>query len=147
MIVYSPVSGDVMPLAEVPDPVFSQGIVGAGAAVVPFAGGLTVISPCSGTVKKAMPHSSIITSTEGIDVLVHMGIDTYALKGEGFTEIARTGSEINAGQPLSLWNTSVAEAAGLSLVVPIVVMGAEQARITLLADKRVEAGKPLFQID
>lgn len=147
MILDAPVSGEVIALGDIPDPVFSQGMVGYGSAISPFAGGLTVISPCAGTIKKAMPHSSLITCEGDIDVLVHLGIDTFALNGEGFTEIAHTGTVIGRGQALSLWNTSVAEKAGLSLMVPVVAMGVEASRITLLAQGRVEAGKPFLRID
>ena len=145
--VYAPVSGTVAALTTVPDPVFSAGIVGPGWAVDPFPGGLTVLSPCTGVVKKATPHAYIIATPEGHNVLVHLGVDTVKLKGQGFLSLVGDGREISAGQPIAVWNTSVAQKAELS-ITPVVCMGKMlPTRLSLQAEAKIEAGKPLFTID
>lgn len=146
MIVHAPLSGDIVPLSDVDDPVFAQGMLGAGCAIRPFLGGLTVLAPVAGVMKKSMPHATIVTGEE-VDVLVHLGLDTVTLKGEGFTELSATGREVEAGQPTTIWNTSVAQNAGISTITPVVAMQVDSSRITMLAEGKVEAGKPLFRID
>ena len=85
--VASPLPGRLIPLGEVPDPVFAKGLVGGGAAVIPDddAGVLTAVAPLDGKVIKVMPHAYIVQHASGPAVLVHVGIDTVGLKGEGFT--------------------------------------------------------------
>ena len=140
--VYAPVSGTVAALTTVPDPVFSAGIVGPGWAVDPFPGGLTVLSPCTGVVKKATPHAYIIVTPEGHNVLVHLGVDTVKLKGQGFLSLVGDGREI------AVWNTPVAQKAELSICTPVVCMGKMlPTRLSLQAEAKIEAGKPLFTID
>lgn len=146
--VYAPVSGTVAALTTVPDPVFSAGIVGPGWAVDPFPGGLTVLSPCTGVVKKATPHAYIIVAPGGYDILVHLGVDTVKLKGQGFLSLVGDGREVSAGQPIAVWNTSVAQKAELSICTPVVCMGHMlPTRLSLQAEAKIEAGKPLFTID
>lgn len=85
--VLAPLPGTVLDLQEVPDPVFAQAMVGPGLAIEPprDAQRITVTAPITGTVVKAMPHAFVIMHESGNAVLVHVGIDTVHLKGEGFT--------------------------------------------------------------
>ena len=84
--VRAPFSAHVVPLSEVPDPVFASGVVGDGCALVPTAAEdcVTVHSPINGVVTKLKPHAAIVTSTRGVSILVHLGIDTVSLHGKGF---------------------------------------------------------------
>ena len=75
----SPMAGDVHPLADVPDPVFAQGLVGPGVAIVPISEAeVTVVAPIAGRIVKLHPHAFVIQA-EGFGVLVHLGIDTVQL--------------------------------------------------------------------
>ena len=83
--VLAPVQGRAMALADVPDPVFSQGMVGYGAAVDPPHQVVEAVAPVSGKVLKLLPHAYVIMTAENVGVLVHLGLDTVQLKGAGFT--------------------------------------------------------------
>ena len=96
----APVAGEYLPLAEVSDPVFSQGMMGDGYAVKPTAG--TVVAPVAGTVALIQDtmHAFMLRSENGAEVLVHIGIDTVELGGEGFTRLANVGDVVEAGAPI-----------------------------------------------
>ena len=104
--VLAPLAGRVVALADVPDPVFAGLIVGAGLAVEPEDGAteVSVISPVAGRVMKVHPHAFVVLDESGAGVLVHLGIDTVQLKGEGFTLLAAEGDRVSAGQPIVAWN-------------------------------------------
>ena len=84
-----------MALSEVPDPVFASGVVGGGCALIPDSASecLTVHSPINGVVTKLKPHAAIITSTQGVSILIHLGIDTVSLHGKGFAALVDEGRE------------------------------------------------------
>lgn len=147
-VITAPVSGDIVAMRDVPDPVFSASMVGPGAAIEPFQGGLTVIAPCAGTVRKARSHGFVIEVKAKMGVLIHLGLDTYELDGEGFDVLVKEGQEVAQGQPIVLWNTSVAVDAGYNLCTPVVVIGAGADAIRVVAQgPRVEAGKPFLEVD
>ena len=88
LTVQSPVSGVVVALGDVPDPVFSGKIVGPGVAITPDTadgGEVSALAPISGTITKIHPHAYVITNDHGHSVLVHLGLDTVSLGGKGFT--------------------------------------------------------------
>ena len=120
--VLAPVPGRALPLSEVPDPVFSQGMVGYGAAVDPPRQVVDAIAPVSGKILKLLPHAYVIMTAEGLGVLVHLGLDTVGLDGAGFTTHVAQGDAVTAGQPVITYDVPAIVAAGLSPVVPVVVM-------------------------
>ncbi len=143
----APVSGKLVEISEVPDPVFAEGSVGPGAAIEPFPGGLTVLSPVAGTVRKAIPHGGVIETPEGVHVLIHMGINTVNLRGAGFTMLVRPDQRVEAGQPIVLWSTDVAQIEGFALCSPVLVLGAKQENISFATPgPNVEAGKPFLTV-
>ncbi|MFT0847750.1 PTS glucose transporter subunit IIA [Actinomycetaceae bacterium L2_0104] len=146
-VITAPVSGDIVAMRDIPDPVFSASMVGPGAAIEPFQGGLTVIAPCAGVVRKAKPHGFVIEAKGKMGVLIHLGLDTYELDGEGFTVLVKEGQAVEQGQPLVLWNTSVAIDAGYSVCTPVIVIGAGASAIKIIAQgPKVEAGKPFLEV-
>ena len=120
--VRAPVEGRAVPLQDVPDPVFSQGMVGFGAAVDPPRGVLEAVAPVSGKLLKLLPHAYIVMTPANVGILVHLGLDTVALKGEGFTTHVSQGDEVTAGQLIITYDVASVEAKGLNPIVPIVVM-------------------------
>ena len=96
----SPLTGTAVALSSVSDPTFAEGILGQGAAVIPSDGHL--VSPVNGTVVTMFGtgHAVTIRSDEGVDILLHVGIDTVNLKGAGFTALVASGDSVEAGQPL-----------------------------------------------
>lgn len=120
--VLAPVAGRAVPLAEVPDPVFSAGMVGYGAAVDPPHKVIEAVAPVAGKVLKLMPHAYVIMTADNVGVLVHLGLDTVALDGEGFTTHVSQGDEVTAGQTVTTYDVPAIVAKGLNPIVPVVVM-------------------------
>lgn len=120
--VLAPVSGRAVLLADVPDPVFSAGMVGYGAAIDPPREVIDAVAPVSGRLLKLMPHAFIVLTPDGVGVLVHLGLDTVALKGEGFTTRASQGDDVTAGQVVITYDVPLIESKGLNPIVPVVVM-------------------------
>jgi PTS system glucose-specific IIA component len=120
--VFAPVEGRAIPLADVPDPVFSGGMVGHGAAVDPTHAVIFAVAPVSGRIVKLLPHAYVIMTSDGVGVLVHLGLDTVTLDGRGFTAQAAQGDIVEAGQPVIIYDVPAIVAAGFSPVVPVVVM-------------------------
>lgn len=142
----SPVSGLLGPLSDVDDPVFSQAMVGPGVAVTPHAGRGDAVAPIAGTLATLHPHAFVISSPEA-SVLVHLGIDTVKLRGEGFTVHVAKGDTVHAGQPIVTWDPAEVETHGYSSVCPVVVL---EVGADALGDHRhdgpVAAGDSLFGV-
>jgi glucose-specific phosphotransferase system IIA component len=143
--VLAPVPGRALAMSEVPDPVFAAAIVGPGAAIEPLREPIDAIAPVGGTIVKLHPHAFVITTPDGAAVLVHLGIDTVQLKGEGFALLAEEGDEVEAGTPLVRWNPAEVEAGGRSAVSPVVALDAPADAIgEIRSSGEVAAGDPLF---
>lgn len=125
--VHAPVAGRAIPLSEVPDPVFSAGMVGYGAAVDPPREVIEAAAPVSGKVIRLMPHAFVIMTADNVGVLVHLGLDTVALDGEGFTTHVSQGDEVAAGQRIVTYDVPAIVAKGLNPIVPVVVMDERDA--------------------
>ena len=114
----APVAGTVIALADVPDPVFAQQIVGSGIAIDPERVESTVVAPADGRLLKLHPHAFVLLTSAGKGLLVHLGIDTVQLEGEGFELLAAEGDEVTAGTPIVRWDPAAIEAGGRSPIVP-----------------------------
>lgn len=132
--VLAPVDGRAIALADVPDPVFAQGMVGHGAAIDPPHQILDAVAPVSGTLLRLMPHAYVIMTTDGVGILVHLGLDTVSLNGAGFTALVSQGDQVSAGQPVITYDVPAIVAAGLSPVVPVVVMDEREASNITVGD-------------
>lgn len=126
-----PVAGRVVPLAEVPDPMFAQGTMGPGVAVDPT--GDTIVAPADGTVASVFPtgHAIGLALDDGTELLIHVGIDTVSLKGDGFETLVAAGDAVTAGTPLLRFDAAKIRAAGLSAVTPVIVLNNENATVEL----------------
>jgi glucose-specific phosphotransferase system IIA component len=120
--VLAPVAGRAVLLADVPDPVFSAGMGGYGAAIDPPREVVDAVAPVSGKLLKLMPHAYVVLTPGGVGVLVHLGLDTVALKGEGFTTRVSEGDDVTAGQVVITYDVPLIESKGLNPIVPVVVM-------------------------
>lgn len=132
--VLAPVEGRALPLTEVPDPVFAGGMVGYGAAVEPPHEAIYAVAPVSGKIIKMLPHAYVIMTPDNVGVLVHLGLDTVTLEGVGFTAQVAQGDTVEAGQPVTIYDVPAVVAAGLSPVVPVVVMDEREAANIDVAD-------------
>jgi glucose-specific phosphotransferase system IIA component len=148
LTVLAPISGAVVPLSDVPDPVFAGQMVGSGAAVEPPAGeAFDVVSPVAGKVVKLLPHAFVVVGQSGRGVLTHVGIDTVKLKGEGFKLLVAQGDAVDAGEAIMHVDPTAALAAGYSMVSPVVVLDTKPDTAMLEATGAVTAGAALFSLD
>lgn len=138
--VVAPVPGRAVPLQDVPDPVFAQGMVGYGAAIEPPHGVVEAVAPVSGKLLKLLPHAYVILTSDGVGVLVHLGLDTVALKGEGFTSHVNQGDDVMAGQLVITYDVPAIVAKGLNPVVPVVVMDEREASNVVPSEAVLEGG-------
>lgn len=148
MKVLAPCPGTVIAMADVPDPVFAEEMVGPGVAIEPAPGRTTVVSPIAGKVLKVLPHAFVVLG-DGVGVLVHLGINTVRLEGEGFEVLAEQGSEVAAGDPMITWDPATLPASAhgqdVSPVVPVVLMDGEKGSVTSDAlGSSVASGDLLF---
>ncbi|GAA4618479.1 glucose PTS transporter subunit IIA [Saccharopolyspora hordei] len=143
----SPVAGLATALTEVPDPVFSQAMVGPGVAVKPSGGRADAVAPIAGTVATLHPHAFVVASPSGTAVLVHLGIDTVKLKGEGFELHVAKGDQVEAGQRVVTWDPSEVESHGYASICPVIALEtAPEALADLREDGQVVAGDVLFSV-
>ncbi|MFS0925169.1 beta-glucoside-specific PTS transporter subunit IIABC [Enterococcus durans] len=117
----SPLSGKVLPLSEVPDKVFSSGAMGKGIAIEPENGDL--LAPADGVITTIFPtgHAVGITTTDGIELLMHIGMDTVELEGKGFEVFVKQGDTVHTGDLLVHFDIDTIKKAGYSVITPIVV--------------------------
>ena len=114
-------SGKVLPLSEVPDKVFSSGAMGKGIAIEPENGEL--LAPADGVITTIFPtgHAVGITTTDGIELLMHIGMDTVELEGKGFEVFVKQGDTVHTGDLLVRFDIDTIKKAGYSVITPIVV--------------------------
>lgn len=120
--VLSPLGGYVSDLDEVPDAVFSQRMVGDGFAVQPGNGVVTVVAPVDGKVSMIFPtgHAFGMQMADDFEVLVHLGLDTVELQGEGFETIAKVGDQVKAGDPIIKMDCDKIRELGKSTITPVI---------------------------
>ncbi len=143
----APLAGRVVPLSEVPDPVFAGGVMGPGAAIEPS--GDTVFSPGAGVVAAAQPtgHAFGLVLDGGVEVLIHIGIDTVNLKGEGFTVMVKNGDRVELGTPLVTFDRAVIEKAGYPLITPVIVLNADDFdEVSPVLEGTVAVGASLISV-
>ncbi|MGG0383487.1 PTS glucose transporter subunit IIA [Priestia filamentosa] len=119
--IYSPLTGEVISLAEVPDPVFSNKMMGDGIAIIPKEGKL--VSPVEGEVVQVFPtkHAIGIKSARGVEILIHVGLETVDLKGEGFETFVKEGQSVKVGDVLSTFDIHFLESKNKEIVTPIII--------------------------
>jgi phosphocarrier protein FPr len=141
----APLSGEVVPLERVPDPVFAQRMAGDGVSIDPDS--RVLVAPCAGTVAQvhAAAHALTITTPDGLEVMMHIGLDTVALKGHGFTARVRAGSLVAAGDPLIEFDPDYVATHARSLLTQILVTNGDAvARLEPTAATRVRAGRDVL---
>lgn len=127
--VLAPVRGLVVRLDEVPDPIFSQAIVGPGAAIDPPRAVVDVVAPIGGRLLKVFPHAFVVLSADGVGALVHLGIDTVELDGAGFVLHLAQGDEVAAGDVVVTYDVPAIEATGRNPIVPVILLEQQADRI------------------
>lgn len=125
-VVVSPIKGEVLNLSDIEDAAFSSGVLGQGVAIIPSDG--KVVAPVDGVVTTLFPslHAIGILSDEGVEVLIHIGLNTVQLEGRGFEACIKQGDRITKGQTILKFDIDVIKEAGYSIVTPIVVTNSSQ---------------------
>lgn len=146
-VLCAPVSGRVVKMADVPDPVFSGEVLGKGCAIWPD--DEVVYAPVSGTVSVAMGHAVGISGDNGVEVLVHIGVDTVDMNGAGFTGYVKQGDAVKAGQPvIKMAKADIAAAGHPDCVVLAVSNTAEFSEVALSVEPEssVRAGAAVLKV-
>ncbi|WP_148209700.1 glucose PTS transporter subunit IIA [Corynebacterium kroppenstedtii] len=149
--VRAPIPGTVIPLSQVDDETFASETVGRGLAIRPEDGVLETVAPVSGRIMQLFPHAFAIMTDDRIGVLVHLGIDTVELNGQGFTVHAAKGDHVVQGQPIVTYDVPAVAAASRPTTVPVVVMDSRRMEITMASDPTENASvttmRPLFTVE
>ncbi|SJZ94457.1 PTS system IIA component, Glc family (TC 4.A.1) [Selenihalanaerobacter shriftii] len=146
-IIKSPLTGRIIDLEEVPDQVFANRVVGDGIAIEPTDN--ILYSPVEGEIKQLFPtmHAVGIETKEGLEVLLHIGINTVELDGEGFSKFVSQGDQIKEGTKLIEFDLDYIEKNATSTVTPILITNLEDSQeIELIADSEVEVSTELFKV-
>ena len=143
----SPISGKVIELEKVNDPVFSSGAMGKGVAIEPIDN--KVYAPFDGVIEfiADTKHAIGLLSDDGVEVLIHVGMDTVKMNGKGFDVKTKVNSKVKAGDLLLEFDKSVIEKEGYSLITPIVITNADNYEDKQLnINKEVESGKTIINL-
>lgn len=143
----SPLTGECVELAKVNDPTFSSGIMGKGVAIIPTDG--KVVAPVDGTVTVIFPtgHAIAMTTEDGMEILVHVGIDTVQLEGKHFNIIGEAGQKVKKGTVLVEADIEAIKAEGYDVITPVLICNADKfGEIKGLTGKNVNAGDDCIEV-
>ena len=145
--VLAPIRGKVLAQADIPDETFAQGILGPGCGIEPT--GKTVYAPFDGTVNQVAStlHAVGLTSEDGIEILVHVGMDTVKRDGKGFDPQVKDGETVKKGQLLMKFDLDGIKADGYDVTTPIVVTNADEFTIKTVAEGAVVPGAALLKLE
>ncbi len=120
-VIKAPLTGEIVPIEDVPDPVFADKVVGDGIAINPT--GNRMVAPCDGTIGKIFEtnHAFSMETASGVELFVHFGIDTVELKGEGFKRVASEGQDIKAGETVIEVDLEFLREKAKSIITPVVI--------------------------
>lgn len=119
--ILAPVEGKAVPMSEVSDPTFSQEILGKGVAIIPAKG--RVVAPANGVMSVVFDtlHAVSLTTEEGAEIIIHVGLDTVNLKGEHYTAHVSQGDHVKAGDLLLEFDIDAIKEAGYDVITPIII--------------------------
>lgn len=137
---FAPADGEAIPLQEVPDPAFAEGMLGKGVALNPKGG--RFVSPCNGTVVGVADtlHAYNLLTDDGLELLLHIGIDTVALRGEGFRAAVKEGDRVGIGELLAEVDLELVRLRGYSTVTPLLITNPERLSEMSAAAGNLSAG-------
>lgn len=147
-VIYSPLKGRVVPLKQVPDEVFSEEMMGKGIAVIPDEG--KVVSPVNGTVTSIFPtlHAIGITSDQGVEVLMHVGLDTVKLEGKFFKAKVEADAKVKIGDVLLTFDKAAIEEAGYNMITPVIITNTDDYQdIVAICQDHVDYSDRLLNVE
>ncbi len=141
----APVAGRIVAIEDVPDPAFAGGFMGPGFAVEPASG--TFTAPAAGEVAliAATGHAYAIRTLEGAEILVHIGLDTVGMGGEGFRAVRAVGDQVQVGDPIMLVDLATVGAKAPSTITPVVVTNGDRFTVSEL-HLDAAAGDPVIRL-
>lgn len=145
--IVSPIMGTVMDISAIPDEAFASGAMGNGVAIEPAEG--KVYAPCDGVIETMFPtgHAVGIVSDNGVETLIHVGMDTVNLNGKGFTPIVSQGSHVKKGDLLLEFDMDVIKNAGYKITTPVLITNTDDySEVRQTADGAVHAGESIITI-
>lgn len=145
--ILSPLKGTAVPASEINDPTFSEQLLGKTMAIRPI--GQRVVSPVSGTVNSVFDtgHALTLVSDDGVELIIHVGLDTVNLQGKHFTIHAKAGDKVAPGDLLVEFDKAEIEKAGYDVITPIIICNsAEFSEIDLLTGKEVKESDEIIKI-
>ncbi|EOI06909.1 PTS system, glucose subfamily, IIA component [Enterococcus moraviensis ATCC BAA-383] len=145
--IYSPLNGTVIPLSEFPDPVFANEMMGKGVAILPKEN--KVYSPVVGKVVSIFEtkHAIGIEDSNGVEVLIHIGLNTVELKGKYFELFVQVGDSIKMGDTLAHFDREEIEKEGYSMITPIIITNsADYQEVLVVAKGEIQPGIPLITV-
>ena len=146
-VLYAPCKGKVVPLSEVPDPTFSEKILGDGFAVIPSEG--KIYAPTDGEIAMVFDtlHAITLTSSSGTEILIHIGLDTVTLKGAPFTAHVAAGDQVKKGDLLMDVDLDKITGAGLNTVTPVLICNTDDyEKISLKKEGEVSLDEAVLSI-
>jgi len=145
-LISAPIDGLCVPVQAIPDPVFSQEMLGSTVAIEPL--GDNLCAPAAGMVIQCAPtgHSVTLKLADGVEILLHLGVDTVKLNGDGLSLLVKPGDHVTEGTPLIHFNVDKVAAAATSLITPLIFVGEKPLRLIALATGRVAAGAPFARL-
>ena len=145
--VCSPCVGQIVKLEDVPDPVFSEKMLGDGVAVLPESG--EFCSPVNGKIVQVFDtkHAYSIKSDDGLEILVHIGLNTVELKGQGFISKVKDGDTVKVGDSICEVNLESIENMGYQLYTPILITNMNEVKKITVTEKRVQPKDTLFSYE
>lgn len=143
--IYAPLKGNVIPLKEIGDGVFSEGILGKGCGIRPEAE--TVVAPFNGTITQITDtkHAIGVKSDDGIEMIIHVGLDTVSMNGKGFQVFVNVGDHISCGQKLLTFDSKAIADAGFSSVTAVIVINSDEYKdVEVVKDGQTEETEKLM---
>ncbi len=142
IIIKAPITGKVVDIKEVPDETFAQKLLGDGVGIIPEKSG-NIVSPVKGTLIQLFEtlHAFTVETEDGVNVLVHFGLNTVELKGHGFTKIANEGDKVEVGDVIIKYDLDYLKENAPSVVTPVIILDSEEyTKIDVIIDKNVAEG-------
>ena len=145
--IFSPIVGECVSIKEVPNPTFSQEILGKGVAIKPLEG--KVYAPVDGKISTLFPtlHAVGITTEDGVDILIHVGLDTVSLKGAAFQAFVKAGDSVKKGELLLEADLQAITEAGLDTITPILICNSKECKeVSMVKSGKVTTEDYILQI-
>lgn len=142
--ILAPMTGRIITLAEVPDPIFVEKILGDGIAIIPEDG--KIVSPVDGVVSKVAEtgHAYGVTAEDGVEVMIHVGLETVALNGACFQIYVKEGDKVKAGDLIAEADLEFIKETGRSSITPVIIGSGLEGRELVCAEGTVQAGETVI---